>query len=75
MGRVGNLAISKLTGWDSKTIGEYIQAEGLAPEYDPRTAQPSKLDRFKPCLEERLRSGVWSALVLLRELRERIEAG
>jgi transposase len=34
-------------------------------------AQPSKLDAFKPYLEERLRAGVWNALVLLRELRER----
>ena len=51
-------AISKLTAWDRKTIRKYMQAAGLAPEYGPRSAQPSKLDAFKPYLEERLRSGV-----------------
>src|SRR5262249_38142375 len=64
-------AISKLTGWDRKTIRKYMQAAGVAPEYGPRSAQPSKLDAFKPYLEERLRAGVWNARVLLRELRER----
>src|ERR1700674_908068 len=68
-------AISKLTGWDRKTIRKYVQAAGLAPEYGPRSAQPSKLDAFKPYLEERLRSGVWNARVLLRELRERNYTG
>jgi transposase len=64
-------AISKLTGWDRKTIRKYMQAAGLAPEYGPRSAPPSKLDAFKPYLEQRLRAGVWNARVLLRELRER----
>src|SRR2546430_510758 len=68
-------AISKLTGWDRKTIRKYIQAAGLAPEYGPRSAPPSKLDAFKPYLEGRLRSGVWNARVLLRELRERNYTG
>jgi transposase len=60
-------AISELTGWDRKTIRKYVQAAGVAPEYGPRPAQPSKLDAFKPYLEERLRAGVWNARVLLRE--------
>jgi transposase len=64
-------AISKLTRWGRKTIRKYMQAAELAPEYGPRSAPPSKLDAFKPYLEERLRSGVWNARVLLRELRER----
>src|SRR5689334_1564935 len=68
-------AISKLTGWDRKTIRKYMQAAGLAPEYGPRSAPPSKLDAFKPYLEQRLRAGVWNARVLLRELRERNYAG
>jgi len=37
-------AISKLTGWDRKTIRKYMQAAGLAPEYGPRSTSPSKLD-------------------------------
>jgi transposase len=68
-------AISKLTGWDRKTIRKYMQAAGLAPEYGPRSIPPSKLDAFKPYLEQRLRAGVWNARVLLRELRERNYAG
>ena len=51
-------AISKLTGWDRKTIRKYMQAAGLAPEYGPRSAPPSKLHAFKPYLEQRLRAGV-----------------
>src|SRR5580700_1488635 len=47
-------AISKLTGWDRKTIRKYMQTAGLAPEYGPRSAPPSKLDAFKPYLEQRL---------------------
>src|SRR5712691_3311722 len=50
-------AISELTGWDRKTIRKYMQAAGVVPEYGPRSAQPSKIDAFKPYLEERLREG------------------
>ncbi len=45
------------------------------PEYGPRPAQPSKLDAFKPYLEERLRAGARNARVLLRELCEQNYAG
>jgi transposase len=48
---------------------------GTLPEYGPRSAQPSKLDAFKPYLEERLRAGVCNARLLLRELRERNYTG
>src|SRR5271165_7314417 len=68
-------AISELTGWDRKTIRKYVQAAGVAPEYGPRPARASKLDAFKPYLQERLSAGVWNARVLLRELRERNFAG
>ena len=64
-------AISALTGWDRKAIRKYVQAAGVVPEYGPRPARPSKLDAFKPYLQERLRAGMWNARVLLRELRER----
>lgn len=68
-------AISKLTGWDRKTIRKYMQAARLAPEYGLRSAPPGKLDAFRPYLEQRLRAGVWNARVLLRELRERNYTG
>ncbi len=64
-------AISQLTGWDRKTIRKYLLEPGGVPVYGPRRAQASKLDPFKPYLEERMRAGVWNARVLLRELRER----
>jgi transposase len=44
-------AISRLTGWDRKTIRKYMQGLGLAPEYGPRSAAESKLDAFKPYLK------------------------
>jgi hypothetical protein len=50
---------------------QVYEGGGVVPEYGPRAAQPSKLDAFKPYLEERLRAGVWNARVLWRELRER----
>jgi transposase len=64
-------AISKLTGWDRKTIQKYLQQPSVPPEYGPLQAPASKLDPFKPYLEERMRAGVWNASALLRELRER----
>jgi transposase len=68
-------AISKLTGWDRKTIRKYLLQPNALPEYGPRPKRASKLDPFKPYLEERLRAGVWNAQVLLRELRERNYTG
>jgi len=67
-------AISCLTGFDRKTIRKYLQAGGI-PRYGPREPRPSKLDAFKGYLEGRLNAGVWNAVVLLRELRERGYAG
>jgi transposase len=44
---------------------------GGRPVYGPRLAQGSKLEPFKPYLNERLQAAVWNAQVLLREIRER----
>jgi len=68
-------AISRLTGYDRKTIRKYlIQPDGV-PVYGLRAQQPGKLDPFKAYLEERMCAGVWNARVLLRELRERGYSG
>ncbi len=65
-------AIGTLTGHDRKTIRKYLVKEpGTTTAYGPRAPRPSKLDAFKPYLEERRQAGVWNAVVLLRELRER----
>jgi len=64
-------AISRLTGYDRKTIRKYLIQPEATPVYGPRPAPPSKLEPFKPYLEERLGAGVWNGQVLLRELRAR----
>jgi transposase len=64
-------AISALTGYDRKTIRKYLLQPEAVPRYRERPRQPSKLDPYKPYLENRLKAGVWNAQVLLRELRER----
>ena len=68
-------AISELTGYDRKTVRKYLIQPDGSPAYRGRGPQPSKLDAFKPYLNERLAAGVWNARVLLRELRERSYEG
>jgi transposase len=63
-------AISKLTGYDRKTVRKYLLAPDGVPTYGRRKAEPGKLDPFKTYLNERLQAGVWNACVLMRELRE-----
>lgn len=62
-------AISQLTGYDRKTIRKYLLEPRTAPEYGRRATTDSKLDEYKPYLEDRLGKGVWNAQVLLREIR------
>ena len=69
---VSQAKISELTGCDRKTVRKYLKQGDPTPQYGPRKPRPSKLDRFKPFIEERLKAGVWNAVVLLRELRERV---
>lgn len=64
-------AISKLLGYDRKTVRKYLLRPEAKPEYCQRPKPEGKLDRFRPYLEERLTAGVWNACVLLRELRGR----
>ena len=64
-------AISKLTGYDRKTVRKYLPRPAAVPRYGPRLKRPSKLDPHKPYLQDRMKAGVWNAQVLLRELRQR----
>lgn len=66
--------ISRLTGFDRKTVRDYLREGGL-PRYGPRAPRPRKLDPFVEYLEGRLQQGVWNGVVLLRELTERGYAG
>ena len=54
-------ANSQLSGWDRKTIRKYLLQPEAVPSMDPVQPQPSKLDAFKPYLEEGLQAGVWNA--------------
>src|SRR4029079_13798226 len=62
--------ISALTGNDPKTVRKYLRTP-QTPRYGPRPPRPSLLDPFQPYLQQRLAAGVWNAVVLLRELKER----
>jgi len=62
--------ISRLTGFDPKTIRKYLREPGV-PHYGPRAPRPTKLGPFKPYIDQRLQLGVWNAVVLLKEIQER----
>jgi transposase len=72
---VSRAAISRLTGFDPKSIRKYLKQPGSGPRFGPRQPRPSQLDRFRPYIDERLRAGVWNAVVLLGELRRRGYSG
>ena len=63
-------SIGELLGYDRKTVRKYLRNPEAVPGYG-REPSPSKLDRYKPYLADRLKAGVWNAQVLLRELKER----
>ena len=67
--------IKELTGCDPKTIRKYLKLPAGRPEYRARPAKASKLEPFKPYLNDRLQAGVWNAQVLLHELRKRDYGG
>lgn len=68
-------AIGEMTGFDRKTIRKYLAHPELEPRYRPRPGGPSLLDPFKEYIEQRLAAGVWNAVVLTRELKERGYSG
>ena len=51
-------AISAMTSFDRKTVRKYLRDPAARPEYKARPPEPSKLDAFKPYLEERMKAGV-----------------
>ena len=62
--------IGILTGFDRKTIRKYL-GNPKRPRYGPRPKRGSGLEPFHAYLDERLAAGVWNAVVLLAELKER----
>lgn len=65
--------IGVLTSFNRRTVRKYLsESVGTAepvPVYGPRTVRPTKLDTFKPYVDQRLQQGVWNAAVLLREIK------
>jgi len=62
--------IAALTGFNRRTVRKYL-AQASTPRYGPRAPRLTKLDPFKPFLNERLQAGVWNAVVLFAQLQER----
>lgn len=60
--------IARRTGFARNTVRKYLRKPAL-PRYGPRARRPSKLDPFKPYLEQRMAAGVFNANRLLHELR------
>ena len=66
--------ISEVTGYSRPTIRKYLDNQ-KTPVYGPRQPRPTQLDPFKAFLKERTGAGVWNAVVLLKELKERGYSG
>jgi transposase len=59
--------IARRVGCDRKTVRKYLMHPDQ-PRYTARPPRASKLDPFKPYLQQRLESGVFNCEVLYREL-------
>src|SRR5690606_10502435 len=60
--------ISRRLGRSRNTVRKYLRQPTL-PRYGPRPARPSKLDPFKPYLQQRMREGAFNSNRLLHEIR------
>jgi transposase len=65
-------AISKLTGYDRKTVRKYLLKPETVPRYGPRSAQPSKLDAHKPYLQDRIAASAGLPVSVIYLVRERV---
>ena len=59
--------IAQRLGCDRKTVRKYL-VHPDQPRYTARPPRPSKLDPFKPYVQQRLETGVFNCEVLYREL-------
>jgi transposase len=62
--------IARALGVHPKTVSRALKRQG-APSGRRPGARKSKLDPFKPAVDEFLRGGVWNAAVIFRELQAR----
>ena len=68
-------AISRATGLDRGTVQRFARAATVEELLVKATSRDSKLDQFKPCLNQRWNEGLTDAAALHAELRERGWAG
>lgn len=61
--------IARETKVSRNTVRKYLRANGL-PERKPRPKRGSKLDPFKPTLDELMAAGIYNAEVLWERIRE-----
>lgn len=61
-------AIARETMTSRNTVRKYVRNPGI-PRPKPRRRKPSKLDRFKAYIEQRVSQGVDNCMVLMRELK------
>ncbi len=66
--------IAERLGLSRNTVRKYLRAPGV-PVARPRPPRRSKLEPYRPFLEERIGAGVLNTVLLLRELRARGYAG
>ena len=66
--------IAQRLGCDRKTVRKYL-AHADQPRYTARPSRASKLDLFKPYVQQRLERGVYNCEVLYRELCARGYSG
>jgi transposase len=62
--------IARQTGYSRNTIRRYLRCVGI-PEKQTRKSRGSKLDPFKPFLQERLQEGIYNCEVLFELLQEK----
>ena len=62
--------IAERLGVNPKTVSRAIKRGG-PPQGTRTNARKSKLDPYKPLIDDLLREGVWNSVVVLREIQSR----
>jgi transposase len=61
--------ISRRTGYARETVRKYLSKK-TAPESQKRPQKPSKLDPYKPFIQEKINEGPYTVARLFREIKE-----
>lgn len=61
--------IARMTGFSRNTVRKYLR-DGLSREPRPRPRRGSKLDAYKPTIDDWMKSGLFNCQVMLARLRE-----